>query len=65
MPIVAASVLLTFTLVLCGCRLTQEGVDASRLGVRPEPVAAPERGRRAPAAQIYLQITQVVSPTAR
>lgn len=46
-------------------RLTQEGVDAARLGVRPEPVAAPERGRRAPQAQIYLQITQVVSPPVR
>jgi outer membrane protein OmpA-like peptidoglycan-associated protein len=46
-------------------RLTQEGVDASRLGVRPEPVAQPERGRRAPAAQIFLSITQVVSPTVR
>lgn len=46
-------------------RLTQEGVDAARLGVRSEPVAASDRGRRAPQAQIYLQIMQVVSPPVR
>lgn len=46
-------------------RLTQEGIDAARLGARSEPNAPPERGRRAPPAQIYLQITQVVSPPVR
>lgn len=46
-------------------RLTQEGIDASRLGARSEPVAPPERGRRAPAPQIYLSITSVESPRVR
>ncbi len=46
-------------------RLTQEGIDAARLGSRSEPVAPPERGRRTPPAQIYLSITNVESPRIR
>jgi outer membrane protein OmpA-like peptidoglycan-associated protein len=46
-------------------RLGAEGIDAARLGVRSEPVAPPERGRRAPVPAIYLSITQVVSPPVR
>jgi hypothetical protein len=46
-------------------RLVAEGIDAARLGTRPEPVAPPERGRRAPAPAIFLSITEVVSPPVR
>jgi hypothetical protein len=46
-------------------RLIAEGIDASRLGTRPEPVAPPERGRRAPPLAIYLSITEVLSPPVR
>ncbi len=43
-------------------RLVGEGIDASRIGSRTEPVPEPQRGRRVELPRVYLSITSVQSP---